>query len=138
MKNVAFETFYTYSPTKNEDYNRIINSLKSLSEDQNIVIINPDKGNGVVILDKANYHSKIHSILQDSSKFVIVHEDWFKSIIKNEDHVNRFLSYLLQEKSIDKATYDYLRVSSSKPGVLFGLPKVYKKEFHFFPFCPPL
>ena len=127
VKNVAFETFYTYSPTKNENYNRIINSLKSLSEDQNIVIIKPDKGNGVVILDKADYHSKMHSILQDSSKFMIVNEDWFKSIIKNEDQVNRFLSSLLQEKSIDKATYDYLRVSSSKPGVLFGLPKVHKE-----------
>ena len=58
---------------------------------------------------------------------MIVNEDWFKSIIKNEDQVNRFLSSLLQEKSIDKATYDYLRVSSSKPGVLFGLPKVHKE-----------
>ena len=62
--------------------------LKSLSEDQNIVIIKPDKGNGVVILDKANYHSKMHSILQDSSKFLIVNEDWFKSINKNEEQVN--------------------------------------------------
>ena len=33
----------------------------------------------------------------------------------------------MQEKSIDKATYEYLRVSSSKPGVLFGLPKVHKE-----------
>ena len=58
---------------------------------------------------------------------MIVNEDWFKSIIKNEDQVGRFLSSLLQETSNDKATYDYLHASSSKPGVLFGLPEVHKE-----------
>ena len=72
-------------------------ALKSLSNDSSIVIIKPDKGNGVVILDKINYVSKMDDILQDSDKFVHINEDWFKVIIQHEDRINRFLSGLLQD-----------------------------------------
>ena len=77
-------------------------ALKSLSNDSSIVIIKPDKGNGVVILDKINYVSKMDDILQDSDKFVLINEDWFKVIIQHEDRINRFLSGLLQDSIIDK------------------------------------
>ena len=59
-------------------------------------------------------------------KFSAVNEDWFKTIIKEEDQVNRFLTILRQNNHIDKITYDELRVSSSKPGILYGLLKVHK------------
>ena len=72
-------------------------ALKSLSNDSSIVIIKPDKGNGVVILDKINYVSKMDDILQDSDKFVLINEDWFKVIFQHEDRFNRFLSGLLQD-----------------------------------------
>ena len=126
VQHLAFESFFTYSHPENEVYSNIINSLKSLSRDPSIVIIKPDKGNGVVILDKDDYHSKMETILQDPLKFSVVNEDWFKTIIKEEDQVNRFLINLRQNNHIDKITYDELRVSSSKPGILYGLPKVHK------------
>ena len=49
------------------------------------MIIKPDKGNAVVILDKINYVSKMDDILQDSDKFVLINEDWFKVIIQHEE-----------------------------------------------------
>ena len=79
-----------------------------------------------MILDKINYVSKIYDILQDSDKFVLINEDWFKVIIQHEDRINRFLSGLLQDSIIDKNLYDHLRIPSSKPGILYGLPKVHK------------
>ena len=86
-------------------------ALKSLSNDSSIVIIKPDKGNGVVILDKINYVSKMDDILQDSDKFVLINEDWFKIIIQHEDRINRFLSGLLQDSIIDKnKIYIYISI----------------------------
>ena len=57
--------FFTYSHPENEVYSDIIKSLKSLSRDPNIEIIKFNKGNGVVILDKADYYSKLKTILQE-------------------------------------------------------------------------
>ena len=79
-----------------------------------------------MILDKDDYHSKIETILHGHLKFSAENEDWFMTIIKDEDQVNRFLTNLRQNNHIDKITYDELRVSSSKPGILYGLPKVHK------------
>ena len=63
-----------------------------------------------------------------TDKFTLINDDWFKVIIKHEDQINRFLSSLLQNKAIDKAiVYDHLRIPSSRPGILYGLPKIHKK-----------
>ena len=37
---------------------------------------------------------------------------------KHEDKINLFLSSLLQNKAINKAMYDHLRIPSSRPGIL--------------------
>jgi len=41
----------------------MIKSLKSLSKDKSIIVYKPDKGNGVVIVDKSEYISKIQAYL---------------------------------------------------------------------------
>ena len=64
----------------------------------------------------------------DRSKFQLVNNNWFKEILKYEDKVNRFLSKLLKDKIIDRNTYDFLYLSSSRPGILYGLPKVHKEN----------
>ena len=46
-----------------------IASLRELKKKENWVIIRPDKGSGVVLLDRANYTSKMQDILSDSNKF---------------------------------------------------------------------
>ena len=45
-------------------------ALNSLHFNKNIVIIKPDKGSGVVILNKNDFIDKMQVILDDSSKFV--------------------------------------------------------------------
>lgn len=80
----------------------------------------------MIILDKNDYLTKMQEIIQDSTKFKTIDEDWFKATLRIEDKVNRFLTKLLKDKCIDKQLYDHLRVSGSKPGILYGLPKVHK------------
>ena len=127
IKDTAFKCFYNYKSEQDEETKNIIATLKALSTDPSIVILKPDKGNGVVILNKADYESKMNSIIQDCTKFTLINDnDWFKRILKHEDQVNRYLYKLCQEKIIDKPLYDHLHLSSSRPGILYGLPKIHK------------
>ena len=104
----------------------MIATLKALSIDPSIVILKPDKGNGVVIRNKADYESKMNSIIQDCTEFTLINDnDWFKRMLKHEDQVNRYLYKLCQE-IIDKPLQDHLHLSSSHPGILYGLPKIHK------------
>ena len=104
----------------------MIATLKALSIDPSIVILKPDKGNGVVILNKADYEYKINTIIQDCPEFTLINDnDWFKRMLKHEDQVSRYLYKLCQE-IIDKPLYDHLHLSSSHPGILYGLPKIHK------------
>ena len=44
-------------------------TLKDLKKKQNIVILKPDKGNGVVVLDRIAYGNGILKIINDTLKF---------------------------------------------------------------------
>ena len=47
--------------------------LKNLRKNKDIVLLKPDKGNGVVILDCRDYDLVIQNIIQDRSKFKPLH-----------------------------------------------------------------
>ena len=51
------------------------NALQSLRDDSAIVISKPDKGNGIVIMNKSDYFSKMLPILNDKTKFSRVKSD---------------------------------------------------------------
>jgi len=124
-KNWAHESFNSKdfsSPnvTKSVD-NRILNNLK---KDKSIIIIRPDKGNGVVILNKKDYIEKTEEILNDKTKFKPIKGDWFKYIISLEDKLNRNLRKI--KNKLTDVTYNFLFASGSMPGRLYGLPKIHK------------
>ena len=93
----------------------------------------------MVILNKEDYVSKMNPIIEDTSKFTQINDNWFKTNQQilvclvigwfgHEDQTNRYLYKLLQDKAIDKPLYDHLHLSSSRPGILYGLPKIHKKD----------
>ena len=47
----------------------------------------PDKGNGVVILDKHDYDKKMDEILSDKSKFEHQNDDAIKITLRRENQV---------------------------------------------------
>ena len=49
--------------------------LKKLRRNKNIVVLKPDKGNGVVILDRSDYSRKILEIIENTGKFVKLDND---------------------------------------------------------------
>ena len=73
LSYLANSYFYNYKPSP-----RILPQhcvLRNLRKNKNIVITKPDKGNGVVILDRELYNNAIQEIISDTSKFQNLKED---------------------------------------------------------------
>ena len=62
---------------------------------KDIIITKPDKGNGVVILDRKLYNNGIEEIISGSSKFEKLDED---PNLKREASLQSFLRKLKQKK----------------------------------------
>ena len=69
-------------------------SLDDLRKDENIVIVKPAKGNGVVIREINDFNTKMEDILKDTPKFERLNDDPIKLILKRENQLKRFLATL--------------------------------------------
>ena len=125
LREIALNAYHSYRPPRPSGITcDELEAIKKLSEDPTIVVLRPDKGNGVVIMDKTTY---TENLLADERKFK-QHEDVnvFELCTKQEDKLIRLLSKLKKDKVIDKSIYNKLTPTGSKPGILYGLPKTHK------------
>ncbi|XP_068685084.1 uncharacterized protein [Montipora foliosa] len=97
--------------------------LKDLKKIQSIVILKPDKGNGVVVLDRIAYDNGILKIINDTSKFRPITED---PTLSREGRLQRYLRKLLKNGHLDRCVYDKIYPSGSQPARIYGLPKMHK------------
>ncbi|CAF1943380.1 unnamed protein product [Rotaria magnacalcarata] len=104
--------------------NKIRQVLKNLSQNRNIVITRPDKGRGIVILNKHDYIKKLTTILSDNTTFKEIDED---PTIKQENRLNTKLLELKNSELITLQEYKYARSTGSQPAQIYGLPKIHKK-----------
>ena len=135
MRNCVNKFYYNFKPSKvfsSIFRKQDIELLKSFAADHHdkLVVSKPDKGRGVVIVDKPTYINSMTSIISDQSKFSPISENILKYCFKIEDKINRFLLKIKKLDIITPATYSELYASGSGPGVLYGLPKIHKPDFH--------
>ena len=97
--------------------------LKDLRRNPNIMILNPDKGNGVVILDRSDYDTGVLKIISDSTKFKPIKED---PTLLRESQLQRFLRKLKTNGHLDPKVYSKIYPSGSQPARIYGLPKMHK------------
>ena len=86
----------------------------------------PDKGNGVVIVNKDDYHKKMDEILADTSKCELLDDDAVKLTIKRENQVKALLKKLKSDNCMNSKTYNELYPTGTRIGILYGLPKIHK------------
>ena len=92
LSYLANSYFYNYKPSSHTlNQHRV---LRNLRKNKDIVITKPDKGNGVVILDRKLYNNAIQEIISDTSKFEKLNED---STLKREASLQHFLRKLKQK-----------------------------------------
>ena len=101
--------------------------LHNLRKNKDIVILKPDKGNGVVILNRTDYSKSIMDIIGDSHKFNELVSD---PTISREGKLQRFLRDLKKKDKIDKDICSRIYPSGSQPARLYGLPKMHKVKTH--------
>ena len=97
--------------------------MKKLRRNNDIVIVKPDKGNGVIVLDKISYIESLRALLSDESKFKKSLGD---ETIKRQGSLQRFLLALKKGGFFDETTYDNIYPHGSLPARLYGLPKIHK------------
>ena len=71
IHDIALNAFYSYNSKCIESNinHEELQTVKSLAADKSIVILKPDKGNGVVLLDRSAYSRKVYDVLEDTGKF---------------------------------------------------------------------
>ena len=131
LRMTANKFFNAFKPSKKisvmtrED----VKLLKEFSSNKNIVVSKPDKGRGIVIVDRAHYVDGVSKIIENSNKFELVTEEIKRVSRQAEDRINTFLLDIKKLKYISTALYNKLHVTGSGPGILYGLPKVHKPRF---------
>jgi len=104
-------------------------AIKFLRCNEQIIITNPDKGFGVVIVNKSGYIKKMGYILDDKTKClnkggVDVHSNTTKS----EQKVQKLLLDLVQQTILARDVYDRVRPTGSQRPRMYGLPKTHKEN----------
>lgn len=97
--------------------------LSNLSRDPSILITRPDKGRGVVVLDRRDYVEKLEIILSDKTKFKLLDKD---PTISRENALTSLLRRMKREEYLTKQEYQNIKPVGSVSARLYGLPKVHK------------
>ena len=138
LRNICHKYYQGFKPSKifsSVFSKKDVELLKNWAADKTIVVSKPDKGRGVVILDRCKYVEKM-SVLSDATKFRLVSGSLDKPALQSgsihkimlqvEDKVNRLLDKMKKLGMISKELYSDIFASGTVPGILYGLPKVHK------------
>ena len=102
-------------------------AIKSLRSNDKIIITKPDKGSGVVILNKSDYITKMNLILDDASKFQQIGPvSTNDNTAKIEAKIQRRLLQLSNGGVMHESVYKDICPTGSLRPRLYGLPKVQK------------
>ena len=98
-----------------------INIIKQLRE--KYMILKPDKGNGVVLMNKADYHDAMNRLFSDKTKFKIIKNDPTLTRLKT---VQNYLNNLCKGNEIIEAEKKQMRPMSAQLDRAHGVPKICK------------
>ena len=93
----------------------------------------PDKGNGVVIIDIADYYNSLYPIFSDKTKFTKRDDDPTNTRLNT---LQSYLCTLLNRGEITEEVFKEIRPENAKIARAHGLPKVHKDFDCVPPFRP--
>ena len=108
--------------------NECYQAIKSLRRNKKIFITRPDKGSGVVILNKNDCVTIMENILNDASKFECLGPAATADrTFTIETKLQNRLRELLNSEQLPKQVYDEVRPTGSQRPRMYGLPKTHKE-----------
>ena len=89
----AFSSF-TYLNLKLKNYGLNQNKMKILRNlKDRCMILKPDKGQGIVLINKSDYYNSIEQLISDKSRFEVVNEDpTLRNLSKVQNSLNSLFS----------------------------------------------
>lgn len=109
-------------------YREHIKVIKALRENKDLIITKPDKGAGVVLLNRCDYVDKMGIILDDANAFVkLGPASTHDNTSKNELKLRTFLLNLGKKGSLPPNVYNRVRPTGSQRPRMYGLPKIHKQ-----------
>jgi hypothetical protein len=102
-----------------------LDSLRVLRSNKDLVILSPDKGFGTVLMDRKDYVTKMNTILDDGTKFVLDASKKDNSA-NIEAKVWKLLKSLSSQNILEDSVCRSLKPKGTHCARLYGLPKLHK------------
>ena len=110
-------------------YRKCLSAIKSQRSNSNILIAKPDKGSGVVMLNKTDYIKKMNSIIEDETKFLTLGTSSEKDYtLKIESWIQRRLLLLLKDELLPANLYNLVQPTGSQRPRMYSVFKTHKKD----------
>lgn len=100
-------------------------ALKSLRDDVNILIQKADKGGSIVVLNTNDYVNKMLNMLNDPVTYT---ETATVDLNAAKVEIDRIIFSLYANEYISKKQKNFLTRNKPKLPILYGLPKIHKKD----------
>ena len=141
--DTAFSSFDSFNNNKmrNNLSEEELKALRNLRKQKDLVIQKADKGNTVVITEKDAYINKIKEIFSDTTTFeqkIIAEDKQLNFLFKSEEKVIELIKRLENEGKISEKEYELIYPRDSRPGILYGSPKVHKPVINNCPKFRPI
>ena len=136
VRSIALNYIEQKGPKPPKALQRAINQLKQRDD---IVITKPDKGSGVVVMDKTEYIRLLNDAsINDTSKFISVSTErpstrgrppkYYHPLLQKEKHLESVV-----RKILPKQIADTVCRKGSRLAHLYGLPKTHKQQLSMRP-----
>jgi hypothetical protein len=105
---------------------------KFLNENKNILILNSDKGNKTVAIEKDEYRNKMLKLLGDFCTYRKLNSDPTSRLQKKN---NELVDKLFRKELISRTERNKLITTIATPPRIYGLPKIHKEGTPLRPIC---
>ena len=116
---------YNYLDSETKDYHlyrKRMNIIQNLRE--KVMVLKPDKGQGIVLVNKDDYIRNIECLFSDETKFQVLDKD---PALQSLNTVRNSLNTLLNRGEISNDEKKSVRPKFAQIGRSHGLPKTHKK-----------
>ncbi|XP_017480943.1 PREDICTED: uncharacterized protein LOC108370180 [Rhagoletis zephyria] len=103
-----------------------------LKNHKELLILNAEKGNVTVLMDKSEYDIKMQTIVNDISTYKVLKRDPTNRL---QDKNNELVEKMFSNKIIDVKEKNALLCKTANPPRIYGLPKIHKEGNPLRPIC---
>ena len=92
------------------------------------MILKPDKGQGIVLINKTNYYKSLQQLFGDRNKFQVLHHD---PTLTNSVVIRNYIQTIYKRSETNETEIKEMRPKGEQAGREHGLPKIHKKVHRF-------